>query len=119
MVKRYFLFTVLLLSNLFFLSCYKKGNVIPNNKTFANDSITVENVSYLNYIHPLLQKNCSTCHGKGGSAEPWWYNTNTYQNAMEYGNPIYRTINNNTMPPPPKFPFTDRDKELIKAWIEK
>lgn len=108
----YLLFAVL-------LSCSKEGEFITNRKVFASDNITKENVSYENYIKPLLTKNCATCHGDGGSAEVWWKNTHTYVNAAQYARAITTTINNATMPPPPKFPFADRDRELVLAWINR
>ncbi|MES2240562.1 MAG: cytochrome c [Bacteroidota bacterium] len=101
------------------VSCSKEGDPIANRKVFASDNITTENVSYDNYVKPLLTKNCATCHGDGGSAETWWRNTSTYANALQYSRSITTTINNGTMPPPPKFPFADRDRELILAWINR
>ncbi len=99
--------------------CYKKRGYIAPNKPLANDSITEQNVSYANFIHPLLQKNCSTCHGSGGSAEMWWLNDNTYHNAVTFGAIVTKTMLNETMPPTPKFPFPERDKLLIQAWMDR
>ncbi len=104
---------------LFLISCSKEGTQIQDRKVFASDTITFENVSYTNYIKPLLTKNCATCHGDGGSAEVWWKNTHTYSNAVENARAISTTINNATMPPPPKFPFTERDRDLVMAWIKR
>ena len=100
-------------------ACSKEAEFIPDRKDFASAEITVENVSYENYMKPLLAKNCGTCHGDGGSAEVWWKNTHTYENAVEYARAITTTINNGTMPPPPKFPFTERDRQLVLAWFNK
>jgi hypothetical protein len=105
--------------SIFSSGCSKQRGYIAPNKPFANDSVTTENVTYSNFIHPLLQKNCSTCHGSGGSAEAWWLNDNTYENALRYGNPICKTMLNETMPPTPKFPFLERDKQLIQAWKDR
>jgi hypothetical protein len=99
-------------------ACYSKGDQIKPNKVFAGDSVTLSNVSYDNYIHDLLKKNCSTCHGEGGGADVWWLNDNTYENAVRNSNPITTTIINGTMPPPPKFPFLEKDRELLKAWVD-
>ena len=100
-------------------SCYKQGEFIAPNKTFAEDSITNENVTYTNFIHPLLKKNCSTCHGTEGSAKVWWLNDNTYNNAVKHHKIIIGTMVNGTMPPPPKFSFTSRDRQLMQAWIKR
>ena len=108
-----------LLFFVFLFSCSKEGEFIPNRQVFASDNITKENVSYENYIKPVLTKNCATCHGDDGSAEAWWNNTNTYANAVLYARAITTTINNGTMPPPPKFPLTLRDRELVMAWINR
>jgi uncharacterized membrane protein len=101
------------------LSCYHEGGIISARHPFAPDSVTSVNVSYENFVKPLLMKNCATCHGSGGSAQSWWVNTDTYENAATHSKSIVATITNNTMPPPPKFPFTDRDKELLNAWLNK
>jgi hypothetical protein len=104
---------------LLLISCSKEGPKIQDRKDFASDTITTDNVSYNNYIKPLLTKNCGTCHGDGGSAEVWWKNTHTYSNAVQNARAISTTIYNATMPPPPKFPFTERDRDLVMAWINR
>ncbi|MEO8412690.1 MAG: hypothetical protein ABI472_03490 [Ginsengibacter sp.] len=86
---------------------------------FAPDSINATNVTYTNYIHNVVQSNCSTCHGKKGSAPHYWYNTNTYQNAVEHGTRMMETIVESSMPPPPRKPFSEIDKNLFKAWINR
>lgn len=102
---------------LFLFSCSKEGDYINDRKVFASPEITVKNVSYENYVKPLLTKNCATCHGVDGSAETWWLNAHIYENALRFANPIATTIINGTMPPPPKFPFSQRDRDLMAAWI--
>jgi uncharacterized membrane protein len=114
--KKYIFFVFLVI---FSISCSKQGDPISDRTEFATKEITTQNVSYKNFVEPLLTKNCSTCHGLNGSAQAWWLNTKTYENAVEYANPISKTIISKTMPPPPKFPFTDRDRDLIQAWIDK
>jgi mono/diheme cytochrome c family protein len=101
------------------VSCSKEGGVINDRQVFADASITAQNVSYQNFVKPLLTKNCATCHGDDGSAETWWLNTNSYENALRFSNSISNTIINGTMPPPPKFPFTQADRDLMAAWISK
>ncbi len=103
----------------FNFSCSKQGDFISDVKDSASIDVTPENVSYKNFVEPLLTKNCSTCHGLGGSAEVWWLNNKTYENAAKYSDIISTTIINKTMPPPPKFPFTNRDRNLMKLWIER
>ncbi|MFV5690326.1 c-type cytochrome [Flavobacterium sp. ZT3R25] len=104
---------------LFLFSCSKEGDYINDRIVFASPEITSENVTYQNYVKPLLTKNCATCHGVDGSAETWWLNSHNYENTVRYANPIATTIINGTMPPPPKFPFSQRDRDLIAAWIAK
>jgi mono/diheme cytochrome c family protein len=110
---------VLVVLAVFSISCSKQGDPISDRVEFASKQISEKNVTYKNFVEPLLTKNCSTCHGANGSAEAWWLNTKTYENAVEYANPIAKTIIRKTMPPPPKFPFTDRDRDLIQAWIDR
>ena len=108
-----FLFTISL------VSCSKEGEYISDRQVFADASVTEQNVTYQNFVQPLLAKNCATCHGVGGSAEAWWLNTNSYQNAVSHANQISNTIISGTMPPPPKFPFSQHDRNLMSAWISK
>lgn len=109
------LLLIVLINN---VSCYHK-NVAPTpKKVLFSNSVTTENVTYSNYVHKILLSNCSTCHGERGSAKVYWLNENTYDNAKKYGKPISVTIHNSTMPPPPKFPFSNKERELIVAWVK-
>jgi mono/diheme cytochrome c family protein len=101
------------------ISCSKEGDYINDRQEFADPSVTKENVNYQNFVQPLLSRNCSTCHGVGGSAEPWWLNTNNYNNAVNNAHQITTTIINGTMPPPPRFPFSQRDRDLLDVWVSK
>ena len=118
-LTKYILICFLQAMVLLLVGCYNKREPIAPNKVFAVDSISSENVSYANYVRPLLTKNCSTCHSSKGSAPMWWLNDNTYHNAAQFANPIVKTILNETMPPAPKFPFSERDKQLLQAWLER
>jgi len=104
---------------LFLASCYKKGDAVVKSPDTTELNVTDSTVTYNNYIHDILKNNCSTCHGQGGSAQQFWYNTNTYDNAVQYGVRIMETIVENSMPPVPRKPFSDRDKQLIRAWINR
>lgn len=100
------------------VSCSKRGDLTPAAVSFVKDGVTDTSVTYNNYIHDVLKNNCSTCHGTDGSAAHYWLNTNTYDNAVEYGNRIVETIVENSMPPAPRKPFSDTDKNLLKAWLK-
>lgn len=112
---------IILISFLFIVlcSCSKESEYISDRQVFANASVTEQNVSYQNFVGPLLSQKCYTCHGVGGSAQPWWLNTNTYANAISNSNQISFTIINGTMPPPPRFPFSQHDRDLMAAWISR
>ena len=99
--------------------CSKRGDITPSPVSFLKDGVTDTSVTYSNYVHDVIKNNCSTCHGKDGSAAHYWLNTNTYENAVEYGNRIVETIVENSMPPAPRKPFSDTDKNLLKAWLKK
>jgi hypothetical protein len=99
--------------------CYKKGDKIESPANFIPAGINEENVTYNNYVHEVIKNNCSTCHGKYGSAAQFWYNTNTYDNAVKYGLRMVETIEEGSMPPIPRKPFSDEDKHLLRAWIDK
>ena len=100
-------------------SCYKKGDAVVKAPDPTELNVTDSTVTYNNYIHDILKNNCSTCHGQRGSAQQFWYNTNTYDNAVQYGVRIMETIVENSMPPVPRKPFSETDKQLIKAWINR
>jgi mono/diheme cytochrome c family protein len=98
--------------------CYKKAGVNAPASP-RPDSVNVSNVTYANYIHAMLKNNCSTCHGKAGSAASFWYNPNLYENAAQFGIRIKETIVEGSMPPPPRSPFAQADKDLFEAWIKR
>ena len=100
-------------------ACSKKGDVVATQSNFGPEGVTATNVTYTDYVHDVIQKNCSTCHGSDGSAPQYWFNTNTYENAVEHGTRIMETILENSMPPPPRKPFSEADKNLIRAWIKR
>ncbi|MEP7109015.1 MAG: hypothetical protein ABI760_13565 [Ferruginibacter sp.] len=106
-------------SFLLMAGCYKKGENTSSPPNFVPAGVTEINVTYTNYIHTVLKNNCGSCHGKDGSAEKFWFNANTYENAVQYGTRIMETIVENSMPPVPRKPFSGADKSLIKAWINK
>jgi uncharacterized membrane protein len=101
------------------ISCSKKADVVKTQDNFVPDGVTLENVTYTNYIHSVLKNNCSTCHGAAGSAPQYWFNTNTYENAAEHAVRIMETIVENSMPPAPRKPFSEIDKEMFKAWVNR
>jgi len=99
--------------------CSKKADAVRSQENFVPDGVTLSNVTYTNYVRSVLKNNCSTCHGKDGSAPQYWYNTNTYENAAQHGLRIMETIVENSMPPVPRKPFSEIDKEMFKAWINR
>lgn len=110
---------LLLLASIAFTGCYKKGEPVTSAATFIPDGVTTTNVTHTNYVAGVLKNNCSTCHGKGGSADTYWLNTNTYQNASEFGDRIVETIVNGSMPPVPRKPLSAADRNMMKAWINR
>src|SRR6476660_8168615 len=106
-----------LITMVFLASCSKKGDAVISPQNFVPPGVTTENVTYTNYIHDVIKSNCSTCHGIQGSAPQYWYNTNSYDNAVEHGRRIMETIVEGSMPPPPRKPFSQADKDLFKAWV--
>jgi len=101
------------------VGCYKKGDPIKAAPSSKPDSVNVSNVTYTNYVHTLLKNNCSSCHAATGSAAAFWINSNTYDNALEYGVRIKETIVEGSMPPPPRSPFSQADKDLLTAWVNR
>ena len=104
---------------LLLVACSKKGDVVVGPPDFVPENVTDSNVSYTNYVHDVIKNNCSTCHGDKGSAVQFWYNTNTYDNAVQYGNRIVETIVEGSMPPVPRKPFSENDKRLLQIWLKK
>jgi uncharacterized membrane protein len=110
---------LLLITGLGLTSCYKKGDPVTSSSTFIPAGVTERNVTHTNYIADVLKNNCSTCHGKDGGADEWWLNTNTYANASTYGVRIVETIVNGSMPPVPRKPFSQADRKMLQAWINR
>jgi len=108
-----------ILSVSFFMGCYKKGEYIKPVANYVPEGVTDTNVTYTNYVYKLLKNNCSSCHASTGSAAAFWVNTNTYDNAVQYGVRIKETIVEGSMPPPPRTPFSQADKDLLTAWINR
>jgi mono/diheme cytochrome c family protein len=108
-----------LLFSIAYTGCYKKGEPVTGAATFIPAGVTAANVTHTNYVAGVLKNNCSTCHGKDGSADAFWLNTNTYQNASEFGVRIVETIVNGSMPPVPRKPFSAADKKMLEAWINR
>jgi hypothetical protein len=103
----------------FFISCSKKADQVISPANFVPQGVTTDNVTYTNYVSIILKNNCSTCHGLDGSAVHYWYNNNTYDNAVLNGRRIMETIVENSMPPVPRKPFSPADKALLIAWINR
>lgn len=110
---------LLLLIFQFGSGCYKKADVVTSPASFIPAGVTARNVTHTNYVAAVLKNNCSTCHGVDGGADPWWFNTNTYQNASQYGRAIVETIVNGSMPPVPRKPFSQADRNMLEAWINR
>src|SRR3954469_21532557 len=103
-----------LLFSITVIGCYKKGEPVTGSATFIPAGVTTANVTHTNYVASVLKNNCSTCHGKKGSADEFWLNINTYQNASEFGVRIVETIVNGSMPPVPRKPFSAADKKMLE-----
>jgi hypothetical protein len=103
----------------FFIACSKKADLVTSPANFVPPGVTADNVTYTNYVSIILKNNCSTCHGLDGSAAHYWYNDNTYSNASANGRRIMETIVENSMPPVPRKPFSQEDKALLIAWINR
>ena len=110
---------LLLLFSIAYAGCYKKGDPVTSASTFIPDGVTTTNVTHTNYVATVLKNNCSTCHGKNGGADQFWFNINTYENASEYGARIVETIVNGSMPPVPRKPFSSADRKMMEAWINR
>ena len=104
---------------LLLMACTKKGDPLVSAPDFVPENVNDSNVNYTNYVHDVIKNNCSTCHGEKGSAMQFWYNTNTYDNAVQYGSRIVETILEGSMPPVPRKPFSENDKRLLQIWLKK
>lgn len=106
-------------SMLLIAGCSKKGDAVVSAPNFVPAGVNDSNVTYNNYIHNVVKNNCSTCHGKDGSAAQFWFNNNTYDNALQHDVRIMETIVEGSMPPAPRKPLSAADKNLFRAWINR
>ena len=84
--------------------------------------MTEANVTYNNYIGPLINTRCRTCHNPASalSTKPAldaWVNERTYANAARHRVKLVASIVQNTMPI--ARPLPQPEKELLQAWLER
>lgn len=108
--------------NLFLLfvciySCSKDQAASPEPESPDNEEVTVENVSYNNFVGVLFESNCSSCHAPQGSASGRWAFSgyaSVRDNAARINNVVLVT---RTMPLGGS--LTARERTLLQAWFER
>ncbi len=83
----------------------------------GGDNVTVDNVTYTNFVGGLLQSNCSSCHtGNGEGTSHWTFaGYNSVASNLDRINDV--VIVRRIMPQGGS--LSARQLELLKAWIDK
>ena len=74
-------------------------------------------ITYSEHIRPIMKNQCFRCHGSGQDAIHSLPNLTTYEGV--YANRfkiLNRVVKSKDMPP--RIPMKDKDRELIKKWVE-
>lgn len=98
------------------LGC-SKDNDSPTPEPPGGDDVTVENVTYSNFVGSLLQSKCSSCHTGNGEGTALWtfsgYSSVSANLARITDVVVVRRIM------PKNGSLSNRELELLKAWIDK
>lgn len=120
-MKKNLITLAMLMAMVFVLySCSKKQaeEIEPETPTSPGDTaVTVNNVTYANYIQALLQTKCAGCHASGrGGAASWTYSdhASVTSNSARINTAV---LVNGTMPLGGS--MTATEKQLLKAWLDK
>lgn len=111
--------TVLVLM-LGFIGCGKDDGPTPEPDPPGNgggDEVTVENVTYDNFVGALLQSKCSSCHAGSGEGTPYWTFTGYSSVSANIERINDAVIVRRIMPKTGS--ISTRERELLKAWIDK
>ncbi len=109
---------LLILMALGFVGCGKDNNSpTPEPPPPPGGNVTVENVTYTNFVGALLQSKCSSCHAGSGPGTVKWvfsgYNSVKDNLARVNDMVIVRKLM------PQTGSLSARELELLKAWIDK
>ncbi|WP_353125064.1 hypothetical protein [Parapedobacter pyrenivorans] len=110
--------SLLLLMILAIAGCGKDDSPTPDPPPPpGGEDVTVENVTYANFIGALLQSKCSSCHaGTGPGTTKWVFSgyTSVKDNLARVNDMV---IVRKLMPQ--NGSLSTRERELLKAWIDK
>src|SRR5690606_30359962 len=103
-----------------FIACGKDDGPTPDPDPPGNgggDEVTVENVTYANFVGGLSQSKCSSCHAGSGEGTPYWVfaGFNSVRDNIDRINDV--VIVRRIMPK--NGSLSARERELLKAWIDK
>lgn len=107
MKKLFLLFTVALLWS----ACsYEKGEV-------PVAEIPCDSMSYATNIVPILNEACNSCHVPGGGGTGDFSSYPELKLAADNGS-LKRQVMSKAMPPAGSPEITDRQRSMIKCWVE-
>lgn len=89
----------------------------PGPQQPGGDDVTVDNVTYANFVGALLQSNCSSCHTGSGEGTPHWVFSgySSVSSNIERINDV--VVVRRIMPQGGS--LSARQLELLKAWVDK
>lgn len=100
---------------LFATGCSKKQADEPKPEEPTPTTVTVENVSYNNYVKALFENKCNSCHASGGAGSGKWTfsgYTSVKSNASKIANVLLVT---KVMPM--NGSLSAKEIELLNAWF--
>ncbi|QNL49875.1 hypothetical protein H8S90_24800 [Olivibacter sp. SDN3] len=109
-------FNIFLLWGLLY-SCSKDQAASPEPEPPEGNEVTVENVSYNNFVGALFESKCGSCHASGGGASGRWTfsgYTSVRDNASRINNVVLVT---RTMPIGGT--LTTNERSLLQAWFDR
>lgn len=101
-----------------FIACGKDEGPTPDPPgNGGGDGVTVENVTYTNFVGGLIQAKCSSCHGGSGEGTPYWVFSGHNSVKDNLGRINDAVMVRRIMPK--NGTLSTRERELLKAWIDK
>lgn len=102
---------------LYLASCSKKQAEEPKPEEPETTTVTVDNVSYNNYVKALFETKCASCHASGGTASTHW--TFSGYNSVRSNAAVIADVVLVKRIMPANGSLDQKQLELLDAWFNK